>query len=415
MSDNEVLLEVTGVSKKYSKSIASALRYGLRDTFREMANKRHGEILRKGEFWALQDISFKLRRGDCLGIMGRNGAGKSTLLKVIAGLLKPDTGEVQVNGHMEQIIELNAGFKHQLTGRENVKIRAKLLGMSDQEYKSILEEIEDFTELGEFMDSPVEFYSSGMKARLGFSVSTMSRPDILLVDEVLAVGDLPFRLKCYDRLGKMIRNAAVIIVAHSPGKIAKFSNIGCYLHKGVVKRYGDLQEALQCYLEDYVPGKSKTACFNPDVLPVQWYAGTKRIIDQTQVQFGEELYAILDTRQLPPKSAICISMRVPDGHLVCQWDSRRLKEPIPQGIFRFNCGKVDFCPGHYSINVEAMDFDEGTLLSYTEWTQFQVDGDFYKGAPIQRIGSWGKPLQGNDFSIQNIEKTGLDNPYSNLA
>lgn len=389
MSDNEVLLEVTEVSKKYSKSIASSLRYGLKDTLSEVANRRHGEILRKGEFWALQDVSFKLKRGDCLSIMGRNGAGKSTLLKVISGLLKPDIGEVRINGHLEQILEIKAGFKRQLTGRENVKIRAKLLGMSNQEYKSVMEEIEDFTELGEFLDSPVEFYSSGMQARLGFAVSTMSRPDILLIDEVLAVGDLPFRIKCYDRLGTIIKNAAVIIVSHSLGKIKKFSKLGSFIQNGRMEYFGDLQEAIRLYQDSYSEVKHKDVTINPELMLVTWLKEGEELKDKFILQFGERIWAHLNTQNLPPGCTLAIRLRQPDGYHLCEWNSSRTNFTKEQEkCIKVDLGPLYLCPGYYALCVFAVGSDGSTVTSMSSWTHFKVVGEFIHDVPFQNMATW---------------------------
>ena len=174
--------------------------YGVKDMGSELFGRRNSNPdkpeLRPDEFWAVQNVSFELNRGDCLGLIGRNGAGKSTLLKMLNGLLKPDTGRIEMHGRIGALIELGTGFNPILSGRENIYINGSLLGFTKAEIDQKFDAIVDFAEIGEFIDMPVQNYSSGMKVRLGFSVAAQMEPDVLLVDEVLAVGDMNFKLKC---------------------------------------------------------------------------------------------------------------------------------------------------------------------------------------------------------------------------
>lgn len=390
-SNDELLLSVKNVSKKYARSIRQSLKYGLRDSMLEIVDKRKGGVLREDEFWALQGVNFKLYRGDCIGIMGRNGAGKSTLLKVVSGILKPDTGEVNVYGRMEQMLETKAGFKNQLTGRENVKIRAKLLGMSSKSYDQIIEEIEDFTELGEFMDMPVEFYSSGMKARLGFAVSTMTQPDILIIDEVLAVGDLPFRLKCYDRLGTIIKKAAVIVVSHSIGKVKRFSNRGMYIKKGRMEYCGELDQAISMYQDESAGfDKIKDVSVAPEKISVRWLVNNKALNDQATIIYGNEISAEFDTSLLPDGTNLSIRLRVPGGDQVCEWSSSRAGVASVENNkhLRVQLGKAELCPGYYGLCAYAMDKANNELLSMSTWTHFKITGQYTTDVLVQKSGEW---------------------------
>jgi ABC-type polysaccharide/polyol phosphate transport system ATPase subunit len=174
-------------------------------------------------FHALRDVSFKIKRGESVGIVGRNGSGKSTTLKLIAGVMAPNAGEVHVHGRVSPLIELGAGFHPDLTGRENVHMNASILGMTTREIKERFDEIVDFAELWEFMDTPVKRYSSGMYMRLGFAVAAYSDPDILLVDELLAVGDAVFAEKCLEKVHEFHqRGVTIVIVSHSPDTITEF-------------------------------------------------------------------------------------------------------------------------------------------------------------------------------------------------
>ncbi len=205
----DVLVRVEGVSKKFCRDLKRSLWYGLKDTAADLLGRNGASSLRLDEFWAVDGVSFELRRGDCLGLIGRNGAGKTTLLKMLNGLMKPDKGRIEIRGRVGALISLGAGFNPILTGRENIYVNGSVLGLPTREIDAKLDEIVDFAEIGEFIDSPVQSYSAGMQVRLGFAVATALRPDVLLLDEVLAVGDAAFRAKCYDRLARHPRRGGV--------------------------------------------------------------------------------------------------------------------------------------------------------------------------------------------------------------
>jgi ABC-type polysaccharide/polyol phosphate transport system ATPase subunit len=189
--------------------------------------------LRPSEFWALQDISFRVDPGESLAVIGHNGAGKSTLLKILYGLLKPDTGEVRIRGRAQAIIELGTGFNALLTGRENVEIGAALQGLGGSQARRLLDQVVEFAEMEEFIDSPVQGYSSGMKARLSYALSAHLEPDLLLVDEVLAVGDIAFQRKCVAHMrGYLERGGALLLVSHNTFQIQAVCRTGILLERG---------------------------------------------------------------------------------------------------------------------------------------------------------------------------------------
>lgn len=200
------------------------------------------------EFWALKDVSFEVRKGEVLGIIGHNGAGKSTLLKVISGILKPTEGSVQVNGVIAPMLELGSGFDFDLTGRENVFLNGAILGYSEQFLKEKYEEITAFSELGQFIDVPLRNYSSGMVARLAFSIATVVQPDILIVDEVLSVGDAEFQEKSKKRMLELMGGGTtVLFVSHSIQQIREMCNRVIWLEHGEMKLYGDAQDVCSAY------------------------------------------------------------------------------------------------------------------------------------------------------------------------
>src|SRR5688572_17263205 len=217
----DVLLRVEGVSKKFCRDLKRSLWYGLNDTAADLVGRSSSNGLRPDEFWALDGVSVELARGECLGLIGRNGAGKTTLLKMLNGLIKPDKGRIEMRGRVGALIALGAGFNPILTGRENIYVNGSVLGLSKREIDAKLEEIIDFAEIREFIDMPVQSYSSGMQVRLGFAVATALNPDVLLLDEVLAVGDASFRNKCYNRIGSLRQRAATIFVSHTMDQVCQ--------------------------------------------------------------------------------------------------------------------------------------------------------------------------------------------------
>jgi len=246
---SETVVKVEGVSKKFCRSLKKSLWYGLQDLGREITGRRHGGNgeLRPDEFWAVKDVSFELKRGECLGLIGRNGAGKTTLLKMLNGLIKPDTGRIEMRGRVGALIALGAGFNPILTGRENIYVNASVLGLGKREIEAKCNKIIDFAELGKLIDSPVQYYSSGMVVRLGFAVATALEPDIILLDEVLAVGDTAFRAKCFQRIGEILTNKGVIFVSHDQNQIARVCDRVIFLESGSTEYEGSVREGLTLY------------------------------------------------------------------------------------------------------------------------------------------------------------------------
>lgn len=232
--EREVLVRVDGVSKKFCRSLKKSLWYGLQDIGSELIGREYEHRLRADEFWSVKDVSFELRRGECLGLIGPNGAGKSTLLKMLNGLIKPDCGRIEISGRVGALIELGTGFNPILTGRENIYNNAAILGFTKEETEERLESIIEFSGIGEFLDTPVQNYSSGMKVRLGFAVAAQLEPDVLIIDEVLAVGDVGFRNKCYSAIDKLVSRSAVILVSHNMEALVRVSNRGLILNRGTV-------------------------------------------------------------------------------------------------------------------------------------------------------------------------------------
>ena len=220
------------------------------DNLKEYVIKVVKKEMRYQEFWALKDINFELKKGDRLGILGFNGAGKSTLLKVIAGVLKPTEGSVSTKGKIVPLLELGAGFDKDYTGAENIYLYGAMLGYSKEFLREKYDEIVEFSELGDFINVPIKNYSSGMKARLGFSIATIVEPDILILDEVLSVGDAKFKKKSEKRIKDMFeKGVTVLFVSHSLAQVQSLCNRAILLEKGQLIADGSIDEVSELYSE----------------------------------------------------------------------------------------------------------------------------------------------------------------------
>lgn len=242
MAKRSLAMKVDHVSMKFNLSSEKV------DNIKEYVIKMIKKELMYQEFWALRDISFEVRKGDRVGVMGLNGAGKSTLLKVVSGVLKATEGNVETHGRIAPLLELGAGFDRQYTGAENIYLYGAMLGYSREFLEEKYKEIVEFSELGSFINVPVKNYSSGMRARLGFSVATIVEPDILILDEVLSVGDAKFRKKCEKRVQSMFdKGVTVIFVSHSTQQVLRMCNKGILLEQGRLIAQGNVDEVVSFY------------------------------------------------------------------------------------------------------------------------------------------------------------------------
>jgi ABC-type polysaccharide/polyol phosphate transport system ATPase subunit len=294
MSEN--LVNVQHIAKKYCRDLKRSLVYGVHDVLTEIRGKAVAPRLRDKEFWAVQDVSFQLRRGDSLGIIGRNGAGKTTLLKMLHGLIKPTQGSITMRGRIQALIALNAGVSQVLTGRENIYINGAMMGLSYNEITRRLDAIVDFAEIGDFLDTPMRNYSSGMRVRLGFAVAVNVRPDVLIIDEVLAVGDQKFRRKARNAMTELLKqDIALIFISHNLHEVIGITQQTLWLEHGKPLEMGD--SALVC--AHYLRAESGVTVSTDAELP-ELEVSPKRTADlivteiQTQVdgQQGERLVTL---------------------------------------------------------------------------------------------------------------------------
>ncbi len=359
--NNEVLIRVDGVSKKFCRSLKKSLWYGLKDIASEAVGRNGGhDHLRSEEFWAVNDVSFELQRGECLGLIGRNGAGKTTLLKMLNGLIKPDKGQIEMRGRVGALIALGAGFNPILTGRENIYVNAAVLGLSKKQTNNKLEEIVEFAEMNEFIDAPVQSYSSGMAVRLGFAVASMLEPDVLLIDEVLAVGDIGFQTKCFNLLNKQSHKSAVVFVSHAMPQVARIANKITVMENGlVISQSNDIAIGIEHYNDSFKNEEVAVAGSGKAVIErIRLYGGNASD-DQSIpiVHYGGDLTIELDYRLAADVQACVIAVGIFDQsmRMVAQSFSRA------SGIYFENnhetiktkivIPRIPFAPGLYNATL----------------------------------------------------------------
>lgn len=243
------IVKVENIIKKYSRNSNTHLDYGIKDLFTELRGLNQSTDLRKDEFYAVNDVSFTLKKGQSIALIGRNGCGKTTLLKMIAGLIKPTDGRITIDGKIQALIALGAGFENKLSGRENIYNSASLIGLGYNETIKIIDEIIEFSEIEEFIDSPVETYSSGMYARLGFSVAIHLKPEVLLVDEILSVGDYAFQNKCFMKMHQLKKEGmSIILVSHSHTQVTQLCDLAVWMERGNIVEFGKSKDVVTKYL-----------------------------------------------------------------------------------------------------------------------------------------------------------------------
>lgn len=258
---SDTIIKVENISKRYrlglkekkadtfAQQMVNVLKYPI-DNFRRIQNLGKFSEEEEGVHWALKDVSFEVKQGDVLGIIGKNGAGKSTLLKILSKITEPTSGRIEVNGRIAALLEVGTGFHPELSGRENIYMNGTILGMSRREIDSKLDEIIDFSGVEKFIDTPIKFYSSGMKVRLGFSVAAHLEPEILVIDEVLSVGDYEFQKKCLGKMNEVAKDQGrtVLFVSHNLESVKGLCNKGLVIETGNVAFEGETYQSVDFYL-----------------------------------------------------------------------------------------------------------------------------------------------------------------------
>jgi homopolymeric O-antigen transport system ATP-binding protein len=364
------VIELNNVSKRYR------LRRGwhvksIRDEVERLAKRlvRRGAPTRD-DFWALRDVSFSLERGEVLGMVGRNGAGKSTLLKILSHVTVPTTGSFVARGRLGALIEIGAGFHPELTGRENVFLNGSIMGMSRREVQEKFDRIVAFAEIERFIDTPIKHYSSGQQMRLGFSVAAHVDPDILLIDEILAVGDASFQAKCLNKLAELKEDdKTIILVSHNLTNITEHAKRVVWLDGGSVRMIGEPNEVVDAYLEhvtsDGVTGELKgtEARLDPerDLAIGEVVVRNRDEIVQDRFDRGDTV--LIDvayaTRRAMPGVVFVVSIQdlhgYPLGGVATDPDSVKVNAAVEQGVLRLRLDPILFTKGAYTLSVHAMD------------------------------------------------------------
>jgi homopolymeric O-antigen transport system ATP-binding protein len=411
---SDTLVKVEGVSKKFSLSLKRSLWYGMKDLGNELLGRRHGGNgqLRKGEFWAVQGISFELRRGECLGLVGHNGAGKTTLLRMLNGLIKPDQGRIEIRGKVGALIALGAGFNPILTGRENIYTNASVLGLSRREVDAKLDEIIDFAEIGRFIDAPIQNYSTGMHLRLGFSVAALLiEPDVLFLDEVLAVGDIGFIIKCLNKVRKLTANSAVVFVSHSMPYISAFCTRVIVMKNGeALLNTTKVGEGVDCYLAlakhaTETSGTGEGRVLNLDLL----VDGELQTGEEPLVQRGSSATAVLRLQIDGPRAGAIPNIAIHDETMMAlvhipllDADSRVLLLPPGEHVLEIPLGSIELNTGKYSFVAGILDPNGQVVLGRVQGLRpFRVSSKYAAfGKVVRPAVAQLKPLPRSASTLQ---------------
>jgi len=409
---NDTLIKVENVSKKYCKSLKRSMFYGISDITRNIFGfSSYSDKLRKNEFWAVNDVSFELKRGETIGVIGANGSGKTTLLKMLNGIFWPDKGKISIKGRVGALIEVGAGFHPMLTGRENIYLNGSILGMSKEEINKKFHNIVDFADINDFLDTPVKNYSSGMFVRLGFSIAVHSEPDILLVDEILAVGDAEFRAKCYNKVAKLKEKTAIIFVSHNMTILRRLVDNCIVLKKGDVCFSGKTTNSIQFYYNMFSNLERNYEKIGNDFIKV-----TKFILNGVEnpvkinVRFEDEIkIKIVIKSKISIKNFLnTIVFRNVEDTIVAECNSKMTSnffQISENGIAELEIiiPKVTLNPGIYSIAILFMSKD---MLTHYYWDsnalKLEIEGKDSGNAPVHFL---------SDYCY--IEKSNVQNKLKN--
>ena len=385
MSARELAVDLDGVGKRFKRHADR------RNSIKERIVR--GRARNSEDFWAVRDLSLKIPQGSVYGLIGHNGSGKSTLLKMIGGIYRPTTGSITTQGRVAALIELGAGFHPDMTGRENIALNGSILGLSRKEIAAVTDEIIEFSGLGDFINDPVKHYSSGMYVRLGFSVAVHMKPDVLLVDEVLAVGDEEFQRKCFDHLYSLRRaGKTIIVVSHGLGQLEGLCDEIAWLERGVMQEHGPAVQTIQSYLRKV---NAEESARNPMVSGVRDDDSVRAGDQRVQAMTAE----IIDLEGAPLTHAetgttFCIRVGIrahedvlgPNVRVALQHDSGTLVTMLSNHRWGVDFGVVNgdhtvsigvtdnpLLPGRYRAHIDIFDHTGAKLLdSWNDAVEFAV-------------------------------------------
>jgi len=390
----ETLVQVNNLSKKFCRRLRRSLWYGIKDIGSELiASKRENVKLRKEEFWALKDVNFEVKRGELVGMIGSNGAGKTTLLKCLSGLIKPDIGEITIRGKIQGLIALGAGFNPILTGRENIYINGAVLGFTKKEVDRLLPDIMEFSEMEEFIDMPVQSYSSGMHVRLGFAVAVNLKPDILIVDEVLAVGDASFRRKARNKMMELLHSGiSVLFVSHNMALVTSLTSRCIYLDKGKVVAIGPSEEITSLYLSDSIKKNKKAAKQEENIIMESAYLTIPDVFilenvriynsdgkEKAEYNTFDDITVSFEMNFVEKLQKVLLAMTIRDqvDDVVITSSKLRMEQKPLHGKVIVNCtmSKNRFREGNYNVSFYVSDFEGGSFFKSHQVASFIILAD----------------------------------------
>ena len=361
-----------------------SLRDLLPSVVRSIMRRSGPDTLSKQEFWALRDVSFDVRPGQALGIIGANGAGKSTVLKLLTRILRPTRGVCELRGRVGALIEIAAGFHQDLTGRENVYLQGAIMGMKRVEITRKFDEIVAFAALDEFIDTPVKRYSSGMNARLGFAIAAHLDPDVLIIDEVLAVGDLNFQTKAFDRISAIVKqDIPVVIVSHQLDRVAALCSEVMVLSHGEVVQLGSPEDSISAYIQQQTPKSG----YRPSDVAVRLERLT--VVSETPVRSGDRVHLQLSASMAEDaihddSLSVAIHVRsAATGQVIFRTGSKQYDTVLPsKSWFTLDLDlQMNVPPGRYTVETHLFDVPRQLMVSDGPVALLQVaEGPAFKGA-----------------------------------
>ena len=375
---SDIAIELSSVSKRYRLRGGGWYVTSIKDEVGRLSARLLGrEVPPREEFWALRDVSFSLKRGDTLGLIGRNGAGKSTLLKVLSRVTVPTTGSFVTNGRLGSLIEIGAGFHPDLTGRENIFLNGSIMGMTRREVQRKFDQIVAFSEVERFIDTPIKHYSSGMQMRLGFAVAAHTDPDVLLIDEILAVGDASFQAKCLNKLTELkAQDKTIVLVSHNMTNITEQCKTVLWIDGGTVRMIGDPDSVVDAYLEHVAADMSAEESHHDT--PFGRADSPLSILDVSIADDGERPQSGFDREDtVAIEIAYAASRAVPGvvfgvsihdlhghdlGGVLTDPGVITVTSPVERGVLRLTLSPLLFNKGKYTIAVHV--FDPGTKRYY---------------------------------------------------
>ncbi|MEA2112487.1 MAG: polysaccharide ABC transporter ATP-binding protein [Patescibacteria group bacterium] len=398
MSDpREPMISVKNISKKYKITHQQGGYIAMRDVMANIAKKPFSFLKRKvnkitgrttrEDFWALEDINFDIFKGEAVGIIGANGAGKSTLLKILTGITPPTTGEIKMYGKVASLLEVGTGFHGELTGRENIFLNGAILGMTKEEIAEKFDAIVRFSGVKKFIDTPVKRYSSGMLVRLGFSVAAHMEPDILLVDEVLAVGDAEFQKKCLGKMDEVTKEGGrtILFVSHNMAAIQNLCKRCILIEEGKIKMIGKTKDVIDRYLKSEIQDNPQIK-FKPDlnkkaqILGIKMRNEKNEIINQINYQEHFEIELLTDIRVKNKTYYIIIIIYNSVGNIILTTTDRDLEQSFISQIDKVNKENKHLIrfpnkllkPGQYYISINLTSDNQGAIDKHSSVLSFNI-------------------------------------------